>query len=307
MNSRRRFLLQSAGLSAGAGLAGLAPTQVWSQAKATFGEMTVTTLSDGYMVFPLSFVMPDSIKSGLPALLAEYRLPADEIRADCNLTLMQDGTNTVLFDVGAGPNFLPGTGTLADAMEALALDPESVTHVVFTHAHPDHLWGLTDDFDELVFPNAHYLISAPEWDYWMDPATIDSIPADRQAFAAGAARNLELIEDRVERFKFDQEILPGILSIDTTGHTPGHTSFELRSGSESVFVIGDAITNSIISFARPDLPTNSDQDQALGIGARKMLLDRVASEKAGFVGFHLPHPGLGRAERKGNAYQYVAG
>ena len=73
----------------------------------------------------------------------------------------------MLIDAGSGPNFQPTAGKLLENLEAAGIAPESITKVVFTHAHADHLWGAIDDFgDGDRFPNASYVISAPEWDFW---------------------------------------------------------------------------------------------------------------------------------------------
>ena len=77
---------------------------------------------------------------------------------------------------------------------------EDVTDIVFTHAHPDHLWGLLDDFDDPLFPDASYMIGKTEWDYWLNPNTVDEIGEARASFAVGALRRLEMIEDQIEFF-----------------------------------------------------------------------------------------------------------
>jgi len=300
----RRLVLKTGAAAVAASTLGLTP--VWAQSTLTMGSVNINVLSDGNLVLPIRFTMPDIPKEDIEALFKKYNLPTDSMEPDCNLTLVRDGERTVLFDVGSGPNFMPSAGKLLSAVEEIGLDPSDVTHVVFTHAHPDHLWGLMDDFDEPLFPEAEYMISKPEWDYWIDPATLDKTPEARKTFAVGAKRNLEIIEDRITRFNYGEEILPGIQALDTNGHTPGHTSFEIRSGSESLIVIGDAITNFAVSFEKPDWPSGSDQDKDQGIKARTMLLDRMASEKIRMIGYHLPHPGIGMAEKIDGAYRFVA-
>jgi glyoxylase-like metal-dependent hydrolase (beta-lactamase superfamily II) len=93
---------------------------------------------------------------------------------------------------------------------------------------------------------------------------------------------------------------------DTPGHTPGHMAFELRQGSEAVMVVGDAIANDHLALARPDWASGSDQDAEQGIATRLRLLDQLANDKMAMVGFHLPEGGLGRVERNGDAYRFVA-
>ncbi len=306
MSVTRRYVLKGASAILTAGAAGLPAIPAWAKSTTSLGTAKIDVLSDGNLSLPLSFVVPDAPKDEITALLSKYQLPTDGLKPDCNLTLLRDGERTVLFDVGAGANFMPSAGKLAEALEAIELDPADVTHVVFTHAHPDHLWGLMDDFDEPVFTEAEYMISKPEWEFWIDPSTVDKMSEIRKSFAVGAKRNLKLIEDRISRFKFGEEILPGILAVDTNGHTPGHASFEIRSGSDSLMVLGDAITNHAISFEKPGWRSGSDHDGEQGIATRKMLLDRMASEQLRMVGFHLPYPGIGMTERKDGAYRFVA-
>jgi glyoxylase-like metal-dependent hydrolase (beta-lactamase superfamily II) len=162
-----------------------------------------------------------------------------------------------------------------------------------------------DDFDDPVFVNASYMIGQAEWEYWTDPATVESIGKARAAFAVGAARRLAEIEDRISFITGGQEVLPGILAHDSPGHTPGHMAFEVRQGSEAVMVVGDAIGNGHLALARPYWPSGSDQDAETGIVTRTRLLDMLAADRMAMVGFHLPEGGLGHVERHDGAYRFV--
>ncbi|MDO7607113.1 MAG: MBL fold metallo-hydrolase, partial [Loktanella sp.] len=104
-----------------------------------------------------------------------------------------------------------------------------------------------------------------------------------------------------------EEILPNIAARCTFGHTPGHMAFQVGAGTESVMILGDCIGNHHVAFARPDLASGSDQDADMGIATRTMLLDQLASEQMHLIGFHLPYPGIGRAERKDSQFVFVAG
>jgi len=93
-----------------------------------------------------------------------------------------------LFDAGGGTLFLPTLGNLIDALASVDIEPGDITDVVFTHAHPDHLWGLIDDFDELSFPEANYYMNTEEWDYWRADDTMGKTPEARQSFVVGATK-----------------------------------------------------------------------------------------------------------------------
>ncbi len=274
-------------------------------AELQLGQARLSTVSDGSLVLPGSFIFEPMPQDELPAVLAGFSQPVDRLTPECNLAVYQDGTNTVLFDVGSGPDFMPSAGKLAEGLDAAGLTPEDVTHVVFTHAHPDHIWGLLDDFDDPFFYDATYMMGRAEWDYWWNPETVNTIGDARAAFAVGAKRRMEVIEDQVAFFDDGQEILPGIAAIASYGHTPGHMAFEVGTGSDTALVIGDAIGNHHVAFARPGWESGSDQDMATAVGSRERLLDRLAAEKMAVVGFHLPNGGMGRVERHDQGYRFV--
>lgn len=268
------------------------------------GDGELMVLSDGTMTFPTGFSYPDVAGEEIARLLQAAGQDGASIVNHCNVTLFRSGDRLTMFDVGAGPNFLPTTGKLADSLAEAGIDPAEVTDVVFTHAHPDHLWGLTDDFDELVFAEARCHMAQAEWDFWSAPGTVDALPEDRKTFAVGAQNRFAAIEDRVSFFRPGDEVVPGVEAVDTAGHTPGHVSFML-DGSDPVLVAGDAVTNVVVSLERPDWPSGSDQDPEKGAKTRQSLLDRLAGEKSRIVGFHFPHPGAGRIEKTGNGYRLV--
>ncbi|MEH6725274.1 MAG: MBL fold metallo-hydrolase [Hyphomicrobiales bacterium] len=301
---RREFLIGT-GLVTTAALFGLG-RPAFATSEKTLGTGKITILSDGYMSFPSRFMYPDVDNDALHALLSAHNLPVDQIEPPCNLTLYQDGNRTILFDVGGGSQFLPTTGLLPDALDAIGLSPEDITDVVFTHAHPDHLWGLLDDFDDLLFPDANYYISEPEWDFWIDPETVNKVREDQQGLAVGSKRRLEVLADQITLFNPESEIMSGVYAHDTSGHTPGHCSFEIMDGSEHLLVLGDALAHPFITFEHPEWPFGQDVSAERSIITRKRLLDFVATRKIELIGYHLPYPGFGRAERHNSAYRFVA-
>jgi len=304
--SRRRFLRLASATGGACLIPSVTPVTLWAQQITHLGDGELRVLSDGHLQLPRAAIIPAEDQADLTPLLRKYGMTDEQLTPDCNITLWQQADRKVLFDVGAGPNFMPSAGKLLDALSEADIDPADITDVVFTHAHPDHLWGLIDDFDELLCPNATHHMAATEWDYWMDDGTLAKTPEARQSFVAGAQNRLPIIEESVNLFKPGQEILPGIEAINTNGHTPGHTAFAIHNGSESISVIGDALLNVVISFARPQWPSPSDQNPEQAAQTRQKLLDRLTQDKSRIVGFHLPHPGVGMVERSEKAYRFVA-
>jgi glyoxylase-like metal-dependent hydrolase (beta-lactamase superfamily II) len=305
-HSRRRVLKLGA-----AALASLAPIGISLQARAigrlAAGDGELVTVSDGHLQLPMGFAFPEVPKDELNQLLSANGLPLDTVKSDCNVTILKRGDRVIIFDVGSGPNFMPTAGMLVENLSEAGVDAADVTDVIFTHAHPDHLWGVTDDFDELVFPNADYRMSQAEWDFWSSADTLAAMPEERKSFVVGAQNRFAAIEERISFFRPGDEVVAGVEAIDTPGHTPGHVSFMVHGGGEPVLIAGDAITNSVVSFNKPDWPTGSDQDSELGAKTRAALLDRMATDKARIIGYHFPHPGAGMVERKEGAYRFAAG
>lgn len=302
MTVTRRRLLQGMG-AAGLTLAG---SRSWASTELNLGGKQLQTLSDGHLSLPGEFIFGPMDKQALRPVLADFGMtPSDPLTPEINVTLMRDGDNLVLFDAGSGPDFQSGAGQLIDALDAAGVAPEDVTHVVFTHCHPDHLWGVLDDFDDPLFSEAQHMMGQVEWDYWLNPETVNTIAANRTTQAVGARRRMQVLKEQITLFGDDEEILPGVASRASFGHSPGHMSFEIRDGSTSVMILGDAVNNHHVSFARPGWQTGADQDPETAATTRLEILDQASHEKMMVIGYHLPTGGMGRAERTGNSYRFI--
>lgn len=299
--TRRKFLAGGAGLTASAAL-GLSPSKLHAQID--LGEIRLDVVSDGSLTLPAGFIFDPMPQDALAPIRAKYGLEGDILTPPCNVTLLRRGDRTVLFDVGSGSDFAPNAGEVLTSLEALGVTSDDITDVIFTHGHPDHLWGLLDDFDDPLFTNASFMMGRAEFDYWMNPNTVDEIGEARMSFAVGAQRRLEMIAEQVAFFEDGAEVLPGVAARATFGHTPGHMAFEVRDGSEAVMIVGDCIGNHHVAFEQPDWISGSDQDGDMAAATRLSLLDQLASEKTRIIGFHLPG-GAGHVEKSGDAYVFV--
>ncbi len=271
----------------------------------SLGDANLITISDG------SIALPTALPAGAPAeelasLAARFGLEEGATPSrPLNVTLWRNGDRTVLIDAGSGTQFLPTAGDLIDNLDALGVAPDDITDVVFTHGHPDHLWGILDDFDDIAFPEATLHMGQTELDYWMDPATVDSLPENRQMFAVGASRRLDAMTDALSTFNDGDEVVPGLTAVPTPGHTPGHVSFRAESGGTSAMILGDAVVNAHLNFARPDWLSSGDQDPEQAAATRTGLLAELAETGMLAVGFHLPGDGIGRVERDQDGYRFV--
>jgi len=301
---RRQWLKSTSAIALSLGL----PKQLFATpVNKVLGSTELQIFSDGHLSLPASmlFDTPQRMQQG-EELYSEANVPFGPFEPPINITLWRSEDRLVLFDLGSGTQFMDTAGQLPLQLEEAGVDPTEVTDVVFTHAHPDHCWGLLDDFDELLCPEATYHIHGTEYDYWMSEDTLNSTPEEQLGMVAGARNRLPLIEDRIKRFSWGDEVLPGVEAVDTHGHTPGHTSFAIHNNGESILVLGDALTNPIISFAKPQWPWRTDVQPEKAVSTRLKLLDRLASDKTQVIGYHLPGSGLGTVERKGKFYSFEA-
>ncbi len=290
-----------------AALAGLVlgATGVFAKATRTIGSFKVTSLSDGHLSLPIDMLAPTAPEAERQAILAKAGIGGAQFKSPLNVTLIESANEKILVDVGSGARFMDTAGKLAEALEAASIDPASITKVVYTHAHPDHVWGTVDDFDELSFPNAAHLISEAEWNFWMAKDILTKLPKERHGFAVGAQRNLKAAKEQITTFKPGEDIVSGLRTIDTAGHTPGHISLELGDGKQQLVVLGDALTHPIISFAHPEWRPATDQEPDKAVATRKRLLDQLATTGATVLGYHLPAPGLGKVVREATGYRFV--
>ena len=268
------------------------------------GASEITILSDGHMLVPPRVLAGNIPDAALQGFLDERRFTGDRVSFNLNIACVRTGAGITLIDAGAGGTWEPTAGRLSDSLEAAGIKPETVGTVILTHAHPDHLWGLIDDLDgSLRFPKARYLITAREHAFWT--AEAGKLQGPIEGMTAGARRVFKAIESRLARVKPGAEIVPGIVALDTSGHTPGHISLLLGSGAERLIVTADAIQNAHVSLAHPKWQPRADMDGDKGAASRHRLIDMAAADKLMVLGYHLPFPGLGRIERKGTAFAWV--
>jgi glyoxylase-like metal-dependent hydrolase (beta-lactamase superfamily II) len=269
------------------------------------GEFSITVLSDGFITVPIDIVAPE----GTPGERAEILRRTGDIKAGLvesktNIPVIRRGRDLIIVDVGSGDKYQPTDGRLFGNLKASGINPDAITKVIFTHAHPDHVWGTLTETGSLRFKNATYYVGAAEWDYWMNPDYLTMMPFELHEFARGAQRDLGAIKDRVVMLKPGDDIVSGLRAIDTAGHTPGHLSLEM-AGGEGLIITADAATNEIASFQHPRSRFGYDTIPELAIENRARLIERAAADRTSLLGYHWTYPGVGYAERNGGAYRYV--
>ncbi|MFZ2091843.1 MAG: MBL fold metallo-hydrolase [Pseudolabrys sp.] len=268
------------------------------------GAFELAVVSDGHLVLPTSFLAPDAPAAQRDALLKAAGQTGEQYNSPTNVTLIRSGTDLILVDMGSGDRFMPTAGKLWDNLKTAGIDKAEITKVVFTHGHPDHLWGAIDELDELIMPDATFYVASAEWSFWTGDNATRGLPPERAGFVTGARRNYAAIKGKMKMVKGGDEIVPGLRIADTPGHTQGHVSLELVGG-DGLIIGGDALTHPLISFQHPEWKPLADHVPDQAVATRRKLLDRLATDRSRLIGFHLPYPGVGTVERKDGAYRFV--
>ncbi|MCA1285317.1 MBL fold metallo-hydrolase [Salipiger bermudensis] len=271
----------------------------------TLGEAKITVISDGSLQLPADGLGVNADPEEVKAFLERHFLSPETNYSHTNHLLVEIGEATVLVDMGSGNRFLDTAGRLMANLDAAGIDPSTITHVVITHAHPDHIWGIRDDFDEAILPDAAYFLGKAEHGFWMQDGLASQVPAEMQQFVVGAQNSIRVDGAEWDLMSDGQEIVPGLRVIDTPGHTPGHMSLIVESNGQQLLATGDAMSHAYTNFAHPEWYNSFDMDGDVTVTTRKRLLDMAVADRMAVLGYHFPFPGVGHVMREGDAYRFV--
>lgn len=267
------------------------------------GDFEVVTVQDGTvpMENPAGTFGVNQTPEAVAALAAQNFLPADKAINGFTPTLVNTGSEVVLFDTGTGAARRPGAGNLAERLAAAGYPPESVDVVVITHMHGDHIGGLMAD-GKPVFPNARYVTGATEYDFWSAP---DRLSGPTEGGAKLVQANVVPLADKTTFVKGGDSVVSGITAVEAFGHSPGHMIYNLESGGRRLVLTADTANHYVLSMQRPDWHVRFDMDKDKGVATRKAVLGMIAADKVPFVGYHMPFPSVGYLEPAGEGYRFV--
>ena len=318
--TRRSLLAGSAAaalgtISAGApayATAPLAGKQAPGFYRYTVGTYEITVVTDGAGRFPLPEDFVTNIKKDeVQAALAAAHMSSEVFFNPFNPIVVNTGSKLVLIDTGTGEaNYQQSKGAAGQFLTNLAaagIDAKAIDTVIISHYHGDHMNGLLRADNSLTFPNAEILVPAEEHKFWMDDGEMSRAPKGRMEGLFKNNRRVfsgEVLK-HLRTYEWDKEIAPGITSVGTPGHSWGHTSHVVASGSSKVFVQAD-VTHVPYLFARhPGWHAFYDQDGPKAETTRRKVYAMLVAERMLVQGFHYPIPSLGHSEKDGTGYRVV--
>lgn len=235
-------------------------------------------------------------------LLNDNFLPADKFVNSFSPTLVDTGSEVILFDTGLGKAArAQGGGRLIEGLAAAGYMPEDISIVVITHMHGDHIGGIMED-GKPAFPKARYVAGETEYNFWSDAARAGT-PAEGNHKAVLA--NVKPHAEKMTFLKDGGDVVSGITAMSAPGHTPGHLIFNIESEGKRLVLTADTANHYILSLERPEWEVRFDMDKAQAAATRKKVYDMIATDKIAFLGYHMPFPAVGFVERQETGYRFV--
>lgn len=272
------------------------------------GDIDATVLSDGLIGGPPRVYAGDAPAEELQEVLRRAFLPIDRLTLNLNTLLIQTNGRRILLEAGAGQTMGPQGGRLFENLAAISLRPEDIDVVVVSHTHPDHVGNLRTADGGKAFPRATVFAPRADWDFFVrnDPdLSYMPVPEDfRRNFAAAIKRSVEPVADKIELYEAGTEIVPGLLTLAASGHTPGMATFLIQSGNDQLLLTADLAYHPIINVDRPWVP-GPDRDKHTALASRRRIFDMAAADRVLVLGFHYPFPGLGRMLKTDAGYAWV--
>src|SRR5262245_26574915 len=293
-----------------------APPPVGKQAPGFYrynvGSIEVTAITDGARPTPLvdNFVRNAPKEAVSDAVAVAYRgIDKNTPVYPFTPIVVNTGPKLVVIDTGLGlATFEQSKGALGQFhtnLAAAGIDAKTVDTVIISHFHADHINGLLSTDNKLAFPNAEVMVPAAEWKYWSDDANMSKAAGTPlEGNFKNVRRVFGALQNKVTQYEPDKEIAPGITSMFTPGHTLGHTSHVVASGSDQVLVQADVTAGPALLFVHnPAWHPAFDMDGPLAEQTRRRLYDMASSKHMLVQGFHVPFPGLGYVEKDGTGYR----
>jgi glyoxylase-like metal-dependent hydrolase (beta-lactamase superfamily II) len=248
------------------------------------GDVTVHSLLDGVIPVPPAFFYPDvptAVWEQIPGALTPDGML--EVPFGGFLATDLEG-NHVLFDLGGGPapQLLPN-GAMPPVLEllpinldALGYSFESITDIVLSHLHIDHVgWASADGV--ATFPDARHHIHTLDWEHFVEQGADEAVQA-----------KVLPVQNIVKLWDGDQtKLFPWLTLFHAPGHTPGTSVALIESQGKSLALVGDLLHHPA-AIEHPDWRCGQDHDPTAATAHRTEWINRLRASGTPMVGPHFP-------------------
>ena len=219
------------------------------------------------------------------------------------VTVVKLGDRHILFDSGNGLAQATRTSdTLTENLKGAGIDPGKLSAIIVTHFHPDHIYGLMTKENAQVYASTQISVPEPEYKYWADPGTIAALSEQRQGIAKRVQATMPEWKN-LEQHPVGKDVVPGVRAVATPGHTPGHTSYLVSSGSQQLMVLGDLTNIPAFNMRNPGWHLGVDQESRRWRKPRaRRVFDQAVADKMLLTGYHWGMPGAGTLAKDGGGY-----
>ncbi|MGX5830136.1 MBL fold metallo-hydrolase [Mesorhizobium sp. 43Arga] len=273
------------------------------------GEIDVLVVSDGILPIPsptIAYNVDPAVRS---AWLEDEFLSPEMLEWPLNVVVVRSGDQTILVDAGLGADpdlHLPRAGQLIHRLKAAGIDLGSVTDVVLTHMHMDHIGGLLiDGVKDQLRPDLRIHVAAAELKFWESPdfSRVSMPEGFPDALRRAAKRFANEYRSQLRPFDQEYELAPGVVVQRTGGHTPGHSVVRLASGGDRLTFAGDLVFQ--VGFDHPDWHNGFEHDPEEAARVRVSLMRQLAANREPLVATHLPFPSVCHVAVDGDAFRCV--
>lgn len=288
----------------GVGIGELVP----SRYAVDIGDIEVLVISDGVLPITASTLATNVESNELAGWLDDNFLPPEVVDWPLNVVVVRSGDRTILVDAGLGLEFpdFPRAGQTVQRLEAAGVDLSSVTDVVLTHLHMDHVGGLlTEGLKQRLRPDLRVHAATAEAEFWAAPDFTQTVMPQPipDVLRRVATQFLDEYHGQLRTFENEYEVAPGVLISRTGGHTPGHSVVRLESRGEKLTFAGDAVFAP--GFDNPEWQNGFEHDPAEAARVRIQLLRELAATGESLVATHLPFPSVCHVAVAGDAFRCV--
>lgn len=260
------------------------------------GDIAVTAISDGHFDLPGNAFERDSAMQ-----------IADTVRVGATVWAIETPRRVLLVDAGSGETLksnYPATGQLASRLAAAGIDRKTVSDIIITHMHADHIGGLVNNGAKL-FPAAGLHMAGAEWRYWTAADRPSRLPSAQKGLALLIQRLAGALPYDMMLHEGEADLGDGVSLVPAPGHTPGHMAVRISAGSGQLLLLGDLLIAGDIQFSHPGATYVLDSDPALAVQTRRKFFDMIAADDLAFCATHLNGLGSSKLRRSGEGFEVL--